>query len=48
VSINQVRGPERGSNGNVQSLEIEMQTGDVLRIEAGEFSIQPADNQRAR
>lgn len=36
VSINRVRGPTRTEDGPLR-LEIEMQTGDVLVLEAAEF-----------
>ena len=42
VSINEVRGPTAvGDNASV--LEIEMQSGDLIRIEAGAFSLRDAE-----
>lgn len=42
VSINEVRGPTATSDGDAKYIEIEMQSGDILRIEAAEFSIRVA------
>jgi hypothetical protein len=38
VSIHGVRGPSQVGDG-VSALEVEMQSGDVIRIEAGTFSL---------
>jgi hypothetical protein len=42
VSVNEVRGPTNGLTGS-QTLEIEMQSGDVIRITAISFTF-PAKN----
>ena len=42
VSINEVRGPTP-AGGDAACVEIEMQSGDVIRIEAGEFSVRGTD-----
>jgi hypothetical protein len=42
ISINEIRGPDP-TGGDAACMEIEMQSGDVIRIEAGEFSIRGAD-----
>lgn len=42
VSINEVRGPA-AVDGDASALEIEMQSGDLLRIEAGAFSLRDAE-----
>lgn len=42
VSINDVRGPV-ASGGDTSVLEIEMQSGDLIRIEAVEFSLRDAE-----
>lgn len=42
VSINEVRGPAAAGDGAVV-LEIEMQSGDVIRIEAAAFSLRDAE-----
>ncbi|HYD41356.1 MAG TPA: hypothetical protein VEB43_11055 [Anaeromyxobacter sp.] len=39
VSINEVRGPAASAN-DTSILEIEMQSGDLVRIEAATFSLQ--------
>jgi hypothetical protein len=39
VSINEVRGPV--AHGNTMRVEIEMQSGDVLRIEARSITFAP-------
>lgn len=44
VSINEVRGP-MAAGGDASVLEIEMQSGDLIRIEAGAFSLQYAEQQ---
>lgn len=41
VSINEVRGPAVGDDALV--LEIEMQSGDLIRIEAGAFTLRDAE-----
>ena len=41
VSINEVRGPTAA--GDAFILEIEMQSGDLIRIEAGAFSLRDAE-----
>ena len=40
VSINEVRAPSNGAIGS-HTLEIEMQTGDVIKIEAARFAFPP-------
>lgn len=42
VSINRVRGPT-DLEGGVAFIDVEMQTGDVIRIEAKAFSFRRAD-----
>lgn len=42
VSINEVRGPT-ATGDDVSVLEIEMQSGDLIRIEAGAFSLRDAE-----
>ena len=42
VSINEVRGPTAASDGKAERIEIEMQSGDIIRIEAVEVSIRVA------
>jgi hypothetical protein len=42
VSVNEVRGPEKDLAGQ-QTLEIEMQSGDVIKITAMSFAF-PAQN----
>ncbi|WP_437314968.1 hypothetical protein [Sorangium sp. So ce385] len=42
ASINEVRGPFP-AEGELARVEIEMQSGDVLRIEAVDFCLQGAD-----
>ncbi len=42
VSINEVRGPTAVGD-DVSVLEIEMQSGDLIRIEAGAFSLRGAE-----
>lgn len=39
VSVNEVRGPTQLASENLQRLEIEMQSGDVLVLDAEEFQI---------
>jgi hypothetical protein len=39
VSINEVRGPSPMPDGTQHWLEFEIQTGDVIRIEAAQFSV---------
>lgn len=42
ASINEVRGP-MAADGEASALEIELQSGDLLRIEAASFSLQEAE-----
>jgi len=42
VSINEVRGPAAAGD-DVSMLEIEMQSGDLIRIEAGAFSLRDTE-----
>lgn len=42
VHVNEVRGPSDLENGR-RKLEIEMQSGDVIRIEAVMFHLPPAE-----
>jgi hypothetical protein len=42
VSINEVRGPAAAGD-DASVLEIEMQSGDLIRIEAAAFSLRDAD-----
>lgn len=37
VSVNEVRGPARSPDGSGQRLELEMQSGDLIVLEADEF-----------
>lgn len=38
-SINEIRGPLLSSDGKAQRMEIEMQSGDVVSVEAAAFAI---------
>ena len=39
LSISEVRGPVVASGSKAQSIEIEMQSGDIIKIDAADFSI---------
>lgn len=39
VSVDDVRGPVSSPDGSGQRLELEMQSGDLLMLEAGEFEL---------
>lgn len=43
VSINEVRGPTPILDGKAHRLELEMQSGDVIAIEAAEFRLGSGD-----